>query len=37
MIFVQAAIDYLDQQGAVHARVSVDFARQFECLLEASI
>lgn len=26
---------FLDKQGAVHARVSVDFAREFECLLEA--
>lgn len=25
---------FLDRQGAVHARVSVDFAREFECLLE---
>ncbi len=28
---------FLDRQGAVHARVSVDFAREFECLLEAPI
>ena len=28
---------FLDRQGAVHARVSVDFAREFGCLLEASI
>ncbi|WP_092001222.1 ureidoglycolate lyase [Polaromonas sp. OV174] len=28
---------FFDQQGAVHARVSVDFAREFNCLLEASI
>jgi Ureidoglycolate lyase len=28
---------FFDQQGAVHARVSVDFAREFGCLLEASI
>jgi len=27
---------FLDRQGAVHARVSVDFAREFGCLLEAS-
>jgi len=25
---------FLDRQGAVHARVSVDFAREFHCLLE---
>ena len=25
-----------DEQGAVHARVSVDFAREFGCLLEAA-
>ncbi len=28
---------FFDQQGAVHARVSVDFAREFGCLLEAQI
>lgn len=28
---------FFDQQGAVHARVSVDFAREFGCLLEAVI
>jgi hypothetical protein len=28
---------FFDQQGAVHARVSVDFAREFGCLLEAAI
>jgi hypothetical protein len=28
---------FLDRQGAVHARVSVDFAREFGCLLEAAI
>jgi hypothetical protein len=28
---------FFDRQGAVHARVSVDFAREFGCLLEASI
>lgn len=27
---------FFDKQGAVHARVSVDFAREFGCLLEAS-
>ena len=28
---------FFDQQGAVHARVSVDFPREFGCLLEAPI
>ena len=28
---------FLDRQGAVHARVSVDFAREVGCLLEAAI
>ncbi len=28
---------FLDRQGAVHARVSVDFAREFGCLLEAEL
>ena len=28
---------FIDRQGAVHARVSVDFAREFGCLLEAAI
>ena len=28
---------FFDQQGAVHARVAVDFAREFGCLLEAPI
>jgi len=28
---------FFDKQGAVHARVSVDFAREFSCLLEAAI
>ncbi len=28
---------FYDRQGAVHARVSVDFAREFGCLLELSI
>ncbi|CAD6555401.1 ureidoglycolate lyase [Paraburkholderia metrosideri] len=28
---------FFDEQGAVHARVSVDFAREFGCLLEAPI
>jgi hypothetical protein len=26
---------FFDEQGAVHARVSIDFAREFGCLLEA--
>jgi len=25
---------FLDRQGAVHARVSVDFVKEFQCLLE---
>ncbi len=28
---------FLDRQGAVHARVSIDFAREFNCLLEISL
>ena len=28
---------FFDEQGAVHARVSVDFAREFNCLLEAEL
>ncbi len=28
---------FFDRQGAVHARVSVDFAREFGCLLEAPL
>ena len=28
---------FFDKQGAVHARVSIDFAREFGCLLEASL
>jgi hypothetical protein len=28
---------FFDQQGAVHARVSVDFSREFGCLLEAPL
>lgn len=28
---------FLDRQGAVHARISVDFAREFGCLLEISL
>jgi hypothetical protein len=30
-------LSFTDRQGAVHARVSVDFAREFGCLLEAPI
>ena len=32
---VRGSQRFLDRQGAVHARVSVDFAREFGCLLEA--
>ncbi|MEO8753729.1 MAG: ureidoglycolate lyase [Casimicrobiaceae bacterium] len=28
---------FFDSQGAVHARVSIDFAREFGCLLEAPL
>lgn len=28
---------FFDRQGAVHARVSVDFAREFQCLVRAKI
>jgi hypothetical protein len=28
---------FFDKQGAVHARVSVDFVREFQCLLEAKL
>jgi len=28
---------FFDRQGAVHARISVDFAREFGCLLEAAL
>jgi len=28
---------FFDKQGAVHARVSIDFAREFGCLLEAKL
>lgn len=31
---LQGEQQFLDRQGAVHARVSVDFAREFGCLLE---
>ena len=37
-VFAQSGIQrFFDQQGAVHARVSVDFAREFGCLLEAPL
>ncbi len=28
---------FFDRQGAVHARVSVDFAREFDCLVEMTL
>jgi hypothetical protein len=34
---LQGTQRFHDEQGAVHARVSVDFAREFGCLLEAPI
>jgi Ureidoglycolate lyase len=34
---LQGTQRFFDQQGAVHARISVDFAREFGCLLEAPI
>ena len=34
---ISASQRFFDQQGAVHARVSVDFAREFGCLLEAPL
>ena len=34
---VRGAQRFLDRQGAVHARVSIDFAREFGCLLEAEL
>ena len=37
MFTVQGTQRFFDQQGAVHARVSVDFAREFGCLLEAPL
>ncbi len=37
-VFAQSGTQrFFDQQGAVHARVSVDFAREFGCLLEAPL
>ena len=36
-VFVESGAQrFFDKQGAVHARVSVDFAREFGCLLEAA-
>jgi hypothetical protein len=37
VLTLRGAQRFFDQQGAVHARVSVDFAREFGCLLEAEI
>lgn len=34
---LRGTLRFFDKQGAVHARVSVDFAREFGCLLEVSI
>lgn len=34
---VEGTQRFFDKQGAVHARVSVDFAREYECLLEARL
>ena len=34
---LRGARRFLDRQGAVHARVSIDFAQEFGCLLEASL
>jgi hypothetical protein len=34
---IRGAQRFLDRQGAVHARVSIDFAREFGCLLEAAL
>lgn len=37
-VFARAGTQrFHDRQGAVHARVSVDFAREFGCLLEAPL
>ena len=33
---LRGTLRFFDKQGAVHARVSVDFAREFGCLLSAS-
>ena len=34
---LRSTLRFFDKQGAVHARVSVDFAREFGCLLAAPI
>ena len=34
---VRGAQSFLDRQGAVHARISIDLAREFGCLLEAEL
>lgn len=37
-VFATAGVQrFHDEQGAVHARVSIDFAREFGCLLEAPL
>jgi hypothetical protein len=37
-VFARAGTQrFLDRQGKVHARVSVDFAREFGCLVEAAL
>ena len=33
----QGSLRFFDKQGAVHARVSVDFAREFGCLLDVGL
>ncbi len=34
---IRGAHRFFDKQGAVHARVSVDFAKEFDCLLEVPL
>ena len=34
---ISGAHEFFDKQGAVHARVSVDFPREFDCLLEVDL
>ncbi len=34
---IQGSQRFFDKQGAVHARVSIDFAREFKCLLRVDI
>jgi len=37
-VFTHAGLQrFLDRQGRVHARVSIDFAREWQCLLEAPV